>query len=126
MSARFGARRRLRAGREFDRVFKQGARQGGSLFVLMAAPNGRGHDRLGLAVGRRLGSAVVRNRARRLLREGFRRLQGVGGGGLDLVVVARADIVGLGQAEVNRELRERVRRIRRAAVVERAGAAAGR
>jgi ribonuclease P protein component len=118
---RFRARQRLRTGREFDAAFKQGARLEGRLFLLVAAPNGQAFDRLGLAVSRRVGGAVERNRARRLLRESFRRLEGAPGPGVDLVVVARAALVGVGQAEVDRELRERVRRIKRPARV--AGAA---
>jgi ribonuclease P protein component len=112
---RFRPWQRLRTGAEFDSAFKRGARLEGRLFLLVAAPNGRAFDRLGLAVSRRVGGAVERNRARRLLRESFRRLERPSGPGVDLVVVARAALVGLGQAEVDRELRERVRRIKRTA-----------
>ena len=114
---RFRPRQRLRTGVEFDAVFKRGARLGGRLFLLVAAPNRGRRDRLGLAVSRRVGGSVERNRARRLLRESFRRLGPPTGPGVDLVVVARAEIVGCGQAEVDRELQERVRRIRRSAPV---------
>jgi ribonuclease P protein component len=112
---RLRARQRLRTGAEFDAAFKRGMRFEGRLFLLVAAPNGRPFDRLGLAVSRRVGGSVERNRARRLLRESFRRLESPAGEGVDLVVVARAALVGLGQAEVERELRERVRRIKRPA-----------
>jgi ribonuclease P protein component len=125
MRARFRPRERLRNGAAFDRVFKQGSRHPGRLFLLIAAPNGISCDRLGLAVSRRVGGAVERNRARRLLRESFRRLERPPGAGADLVVVARAEIVGRGQAEVDRELRERIRRVRRAAGVAGAGPASG-
>ena len=110
---RFEPRRRLRTGVEFDAVFKGGTRLGGRLFVLVVAPNRLRHDRLGLAVSRRVGGAVQRNRARRLVRESFRRLAARTGPGVDLVVVARPEIVGCGQAEVDRELRERVLRVQR-------------
>jgi ribonuclease P protein component len=110
---RLRPRQRLRTGAEFDAVFKQGRRLDGRLFLLVAAPNGRAFDRLGLAVSRRVGGAVGRNRARRLLRESFRRVDRPPGPGLDLVVVARAPLPGRGQAEVDRELRERVRRLPR-------------
>jgi ribonuclease P protein component len=113
---RFRPRQRLRTGADFDAVFKRGARLDGPLFLLVAAPNGRVFDRLGLAVSRRVGDAVERNRARRLLREGFRRLERAGSPGVDLVVVARAPLARRGQAEVDRELRERLLRIRRRAV----------
>jgi ribonuclease P protein component len=114
---RFQPRERLRTGREFDAVFERGTRLEGRLFLLVAAPNGLRYDRLGLAVSRRVGGAVQRNRARRLVRESFRRMARKTGPGVDLVVVARAEIVGSGQAEVDREFRERVLRIRRRAAV---------
>lgn len=110
---RLRPRQRLRTGAEFDTVFKRGTRVDGRLFLLVAAPNGRGLDRLGLAVSRRVGGAVARNRARRLLREGFRRFERPPGPGLDVVVVARPAVAGLGQAEVDREIRERVLRLLR-------------
>jgi ribonuclease P protein component len=110
---RLRPRQRLRTGAEFDAVFKRGHRLDGRLFLLVAAPNGRTFDRLGLAVSRRVGGAVGRNRARRLLREGFRRVERPPGPGFDLVVVARAPLAGLGQAEVDREIQERVRRLQR-------------
>jgi ribonuclease P protein component len=114
---RFQPRERLRKGGEFDAVFNRGTRLEGRLFALVAAPNRLRYDRLGLAVSRRVGGAVQRNRARRLLRESFRRLGPRPGPGVDLVVVARTEIVGCGQAEVDREFRERVLRIRRRAAM---------
>jgi ribonuclease P protein component len=117
MPERFRPRERLRNGDGFDRVFKKGSRHPGRLFLLVAAPNGLDHDRLGLAVSRRVGGAVERNRARRLLRESFRRYGRRPGPGTDLVVVAHEEIVGRVQAEVDREFRERIRRVKRAAGV---------
>lgn len=108
---RFQRERRLRVRAEFDRVFKKGRRMGGRFFVLLALPNGRPENRVGLAVSRKVGNAVTRNRARRLLREGFRRLERPEEQGLDLVLVAGRDIVGRSQAEVEGELRDRVRRL---------------
>lgn len=108
---RFPREQRLRARPEFDRVFRKGRRLGGRLFMILALPNDRPEHRLGLAVSRKIGNAVTRNRARRLLKEGFRRLERPEEQGLDLVVVARPDIVGRTQAEVEGELRDRVRRL---------------
>lgn len=108
---RFQREQRLRARPEFDRVFRKGRRLGGRLFMILALPNDRRSHRLGLAVSRKIGNAVTRNRARRLLKEGFRRLERPEEQGLDLVVVARPDIVGRTQAEVEGELRDRVRRL---------------
>ncbi len=111
MGLEFERGRRLRARGEFNKVFQKGKRLGGRQFVMIALPNGTTEHRLGMTVGRKLGAAVVRNRARRLLRESFRRLEPAAGQGFDLVIVARADIVGRTQSEVDREFRERVRRL---------------
>jgi ribonuclease P protein component len=109
--SRFRPWQRLSTRAEFDRVFRTGWRLDGRLFVLLAAPNGRTLARLGLTVGRRLGGATDRNRARRLLRESFRRQPPDAARGLDLVLLAKADIVGRSQAEVDREYRDRIRRL---------------
>jgi len=119
MSARFRPSQRLRKKAQFDRVFRRGARLDGRLFTLLVAANGGSQDRLGLAVSRRVGDAVVRNRARRLLRESFRRLPAAGRPPVDLVVLAKPEIAGLALAEVERELRARLERIPRAALVAR-------
>ena len=125
MRSRYGRRRRLTSAAQFDAVFKRGARLGGRLFLVVYAPNRVRHHRLGLAVGRRVGGAVARNRAKRLLRESFRRAARAARLGYDLVVVAHQDIVACRQAEVDRELRERLRRIDLAAGPAGAPAAAG-
>lgn len=114
MRSRYGPRRRLRTAAEFDAVFKRGVRLPGRLFLLVVAQNRVRLGRLGLAVSRKVGGAVARNRARRLLRESFRRLSSSAGAGVDIVVVAHKDLVSCGQAEVDHELRERLRRISRA------------
>jgi ribonuclease P protein component len=126
MRSRYGPRRRLRSAAEFDAVFKRGVRYSGRLFLLVVAQNRDRRDRLGLAVSRRVGGAVARNRARRLLRESFRRLSPATGIGIDIVVVAHKELVACGQAEVDRELRERLRRIPRAPGPGGAPAAAAR
>jgi ribonuclease P protein component len=83
----------------------------GPLFCLVALANQRGHDRVGLAVGRKVGGAVHRNRAKRLLRETFRRNKRSAGAGADLVLLPKREITTRTQAEVEREYRERLRRL---------------
>jgi ribonuclease P protein component len=115
MAAASGAglrpRERLTSGAEYRRVFRRGARVDSASFLLVAAENGQRHHRLGLATGRRVGSAVARNRARRLLRETFRKNKYEGAAGLDLVIVAKHEIVGRSQGEVEIEYRECLRRL---------------
>jgi ribonuclease P protein component len=109
--ARFPPVARLRTGGEFERVFKRGTRLDGPLFLLVAVENDQGRPRLGLAASRRIGRATVRNRAKRLLRESFRRLTPPAGAGFDIVLVPKHGIDDRGQAEVDREYRERLRRL---------------
>jgi ribonuclease P protein component len=80
---------RIRRGRDFDRVFREGGHAGDDLLVVHALPNGGPHPRLGLAVGRGVGGAVVRNRVKRLLREAFRLRRADLPPSHDLVVVAK-------------------------------------
>ena len=64
---------RLRCPRAYQRVFEQGEKLVGSLFVLYVLPTSESYSRLGIAVSKRIGNAVVRNRIKRYLREMFRR-----------------------------------------------------
>ena len=104
---RFPKRYRMRTMADFRRVFQYrcAARQGPLL--VLAAPNGLEHPRLGLSVSKKLGKAVVRNRWKRLIREAFRLSRQQLPGGIDLL--AEVQIVlpeGLSEAD-----REAVRQI---------------
>lgn len=104
-------RERLSSPGQYRRVFQKGIRVDGPLFSLVAAPNDCGHDRLGLAASRKVGGAVARNRAKRRLRECFRHLKRAEAPSLDLVLMAKNEIVGCVQGELEREYRQRLRRL---------------
>ena len=99
MTERFSPKARLRNRGEFKAVDAGGRRVSGRFLVLVARPNGRAIDRLGIVASRRVGGAVVRNRAKRRLREVFRRrvladapAQANDARGLDVVAIAKAGI----------------------------------
>ncbi|TVQ30697.1 MAG: ribonuclease P protein component [Phycisphaeraceae bacterium] len=89
--ARFTFRRRHRLSKALDyrAAYKEGLKRVRGPLVVFARPNGLGHPRLGLSVGRRVGPAVKRNAIKRRLREAFRHLQHEVGAGYDVVVNVR-------------------------------------
>lgn len=116
----FRRRHRLTHAREFQAVYEARVRKHRGPLTVFALPNGLGHARLGLSVGRRVGKAVVRNAVKRRLREAFRHLQpGLSGDGegLDLVVTVRPhelmptggyrDLLGSAAGALEREWRKR-------------------
>jgi ribonuclease P protein component len=109
--ARLRPRERLTTPAEFQQAFRRGIRLDGAFFLLVAATNNRGHNRLGLAAGRKVGGAVDRNRAKRLLRESFRRNKLTGPRTFDLVLVPKREIVDRTMAEVESEYRRRLQRL---------------
>jgi ribonuclease P protein component len=71
--------------------------------VVFVAP---GPGSAGVGAGRRIGGAVLRNRARRILRAAWRELADEVEDGYDVVVVARAAIVGARTQELVAEVAE--------------------
>ena len=107
-----GRGERLRRQPEFKRVYERGVRCHGRLCTVFLLPNQLPVPRLGIAATRKLGGAVQRNRAKRLIREVFR--QNKLAAGLDVVVVARRELVGASLSLLETEYRTLVGRARRA------------
>jgi len=78
---------RLRSGREFAAVYREGRVQSNHLLVVRVAPNGAAVSRFGFVTGKALGGAVTRNRTKRRLREAARALPVAPG--YDVVISAR-------------------------------------
>ncbi len=100
----FPRARRIKQGRDFLRAKTLGRRLVCGCLILNwlplpAAPA----SRLGAVTSRKIGNAVARNRARRLLREAFRLHQDALPSPVDLVLVARASIVGKKFSDVERD-----------------------
>jgi len=87
-------------------VLAAGRRSIGERVVVFAAP-GRGGA--AFVAGWKVGGAVERNRAKRVMRAGWSQLKHAAVEDLDVVVVARAGIRGVGSAEVARELADLLR-----------------
>ena len=107
----FGRNQHLKQGRDFARVRSEGQRLAcGCLLANWQTLPASNPARLGVVVGGRLGNAVVRSRTRRLLREAFRLHQHDLAQPVDLVLVARASIVGKPFAAVEKDFLAAMRR----------------
>ncbi len=83
---------RLTQNEQFRAVYERGMKKPAGPIVVFALPNGLGHPRLGLSVGRRVGGAVQRNAFKRRLRDAFRAIAArwpEDRKGMDLVLVVR-------------------------------------
>ena len=91
----------------------RGRRVSTKYMTLLAQPNGRDRDRLGIIASRRLGGAVVRHRAKRRLREIFRRHQQEGGiDALDVVAIPKHELLSASLPTVEADFCSAVRRLR--------------
>lgn len=87
--ATFRPRDRITLANDYRAAFGARLKKARHPLVVFGRPNGLGHARLGLSVGRRVGNAVARNRVKRLLRESFRLSRDDLPQGFDLVVNVR-------------------------------------
>ena len=110
---RFPRSCRLTSRRQFISVYEKGRRVSSSSFVLFGLPNDHGECRLGITVTRKIGSAVRRNRIKRVLRDIFRRNRAELSPPLDVVVNARAPIVGAESSALEREFLKTFSRLAR-------------
>ena len=110
---RFGRRMRIKQGRDFARVRRDGERQPRGCLIANWRPLPSDQPtRLGVITSKKIGGAVVRNRARRLMREAFRLHRLELNTPIDLVLVARPSIAGKGFAEVERDFLTTLRKAR--------------
>jgi len=106
----FGKSKRLHRRRDFQRVFAARCSVADRYLVVYVAPNGLGHSRLGIPVGRKFGNAVRRNRVKRLIREAFRIEQWDLLPGFDIICIPRPGDLGDQQ-----QYRQSIRRLTAAA-----------
>jgi ribonuclease P protein component len=95
----------LRDKRDFDRLYKKGAKIHGKYLVVIFAKNGKGSTRKAFLASKKVGNAVARNRARRLMKESYRLLSPNLKPGYDILFIARNTIVERGCPEVMKTMK---------------------
>ena len=96
---------RLRANREFQRVYRSGRSWAHPLLAMHVLPQPEG-KRVGVSVSKKVGKAVERNRVRRRAREAVRSLLPIWREGFDLILVARAPAAEASYHELRAALEE--------------------
>ena len=96
----------IRKQRDFSRIYKQGKSRGGRYTVILYKRNGLKISRTAFVASKKVGNSVERNRARRLMRSAFRSVEPGISKGYDIMFVARNNINGRKEAEVESQIRK--------------------
>jgi ribonuclease P protein component len=119
MSLKLLRETRLRKRALFRKVYEEGRFVANHMLAVHFIPQ-LGHSRrIGFSAGKRLGNAVVRNRCKRRLRECYRLHQFEVPLGMDMIVVARRDLVNAKWEKIVSAFLDAIRRSR--TVMEKSG-----
>jgi len=83
--------RRLRSGRDFERIYALRQRFSTPHLLVFYAKNDGDHTRIGLSVSKRNGNSPVRHHIRRLIKEAYRLEQHTVPEGYDLICIPKQD-----------------------------------
>jgi len=100
MDQRLPPEERIRKQSDFSFLYKNGRRYRGRYFSIVYLSSALDHSRMAVVVSKKVGKAVERNRIKRRLRALFRRNKGSFKEALDLLIIARPEIMSLSGPEL--------------------------
>jgi ribonuclease P protein component len=102
----------LKKNYEFARIYNRGRFFPGKYMVIYVRNNRSGANRLGITASKKIGGSVRRNRVKRLIRENYRFYEEYIPDGLDIVFAVRKTETDYGFAEIRKEMRFLLKKVR--------------
>ncbi len=102
----------LKKNYEFVRIYRKGKFFPGKYMVIYVMQNRTGSNKLGITANKKVGNSVKRNRVKRLIRESYRYYEEYIHNGLDIVFLARYTEKEYGFAEIRKEMKFLLRKVR--------------
>ncbi len=110
----FTLQKRLNKPSQYKQVFTNPIKNSDAFFTVLAIKNDLNHCRLGLAITKKnIKKASDRNRIKRLIRESFRLSNLINTNSLDLVVLARREVINTSSEKLRHSLEKHWQKITR-------------
>ncbi len=93
MNETLSPQERIRNKKEFLRLYKKGSRYRGKYFNLIYISNDLSFSRMAVVISKKVGNAVKRNKIKRQMRTLFRRNKDLLESSLDILIVAKKEII---------------------------------
>jgi ribonuclease P protein component len=103
MDERLTPQERIRKKKEFLTLYRTGSRYRGRYFHLVYRANSFEFSRLAVVVGKKVGNAVTRNKIKRRIRALFRRNKSLFKKPMDVVLIAKREILDLSASDLAAE-----------------------
>jgi ribonuclease P protein component len=103
MDERLTPQERIRKKKEFLTLYRTGSRYRGRYFHLVYRANSFEFPRLAVVVGKKVGNAVTRNKIKRRIRALFRRNKSLFKKPMDVVLIAKREILDLSASDLAAE-----------------------
>ncbi|MFQ6082739.1 MAG: ribonuclease P protein component [Candidatus Aminicenantia bacterium] len=108
MHEKFTARERIKRKKDFNNLYKKGKRINSRYFTLIFIPNKLDYSRVAIGVSKSIGKSVKRNKIKRWFRELFRRNKDLFTVPLDVLFLAKKEILEIDWKELLGEYKKAI------------------